>query len=82
MEKYIAEFTNEYGEDWVFEYDYSTGNGVIKGSDVDWNEYPIIDGKALGLVLAQSEIEWLRSCWLEATADSQDPGSKEDISSK
>jgi len=61
-EKYRAEFTNEYGEEWVFEYDYATGIGNVKGSDIAWNHYPVIDGQAEGLILNQRELEWLRLC--------------------
>lgn len=38
-------YTNEYGEQWIFEYDPLTGEGILKGSDIDWQSYRIIEGK-------------------------------------
>lgn len=74
MEKYRAEFTNEYGEDWVFEYDYSTGTGLLKGSDIDWISCPVIKGRAIGLNLTKSELAWMHTSWREATGDLQELG--------
>ena len=61
-------FTNQYGEQWVFEYDPTRGQGVLRGSDVDWQEYPVIDGKVPGLILNDEEILWLREAWNAATS--------------
>lgn len=33
--KYTSEFSNRCGEKWIFEYDYATGKGILKGSDID-----------------------------------------------
>lgn len=68
-----SRFTNEYGEDWIFEYDYSTGTGLLKGSDIDWNSYPVIKGCAIGLNLIKSELAWMRICWREAIGDLSEP---------
>ena len=62
-----ARFTNRYGEEWEFEYDPSTGKGVLRGADVDWQEYCVIGGMAVGLILNNEEILWLRKAWAEAT---------------
>jgi len=35
-------FTNRYGEEWEFTYDSDTGTGILRGSDVDWEEYPVV----------------------------------------
>lgn len=67
METYKSEYTNEYGENWVFEYNYSTNVGLVRGSDVDWNTYAVIEGQAHDLVLNQSEKNWLKSTWSDAT---------------
>ena len=55
-----SHFTNRYGEEWEFEYDANSGEGVLRGSDVDWQEYCVIGGIAPGLILNEEEIQWLR----------------------
>ena len=65
---YCSRFTNEHGEEWQFEYSYGTGEGILKGSDVDWQTYRVVDGHALGLILSQEELLWLRKVWADATA--------------
>lgn len=62
-----SHFTNRYGEEWLFEYDAPTGEGVVRGSDVDWQEYRVVAGRALDLIMNQEEIEWLREAWAKAT---------------
>lgn len=63
-------FTNRYGEEWKFMYDSDTGEGILSGSDVDWEEYPVVGGLAPGLILNEEEIVWLRKTWAEATGES------------
>ena len=65
---YTSRFRNRYGEEWVFEYDAMKEEGVLRGSDVDWQEYRVIGGRAEGLILNDEEIRWLRKAWAEATA--------------
>ena len=60
-------FTNRYGEKWEFVYDSDTGVGILRGSDVDWKEYPVAGGLAQGLILNEEEIAWLRKTWAQAT---------------
>ena len=67
---YISRFTNRYGEEWRFEYDCSRVEGMLSGSDVDWQKYRVVEGRALGLILNEEEIQWLRKAWLEATSAS------------
>jgi len=62
---YTSRFTNQYGEEWEFEYDPSRGEGTLRGSDVDWQEYRVIAGHAPGLILNVEEIQWLRQTWKE-----------------
>ena len=64
---YRSRFTNQYGEEWEFAYDSTTGEGILRGSDVDWQEYRVIDGRVPGLILNDEEILWLRKSWAEAT---------------
>jgi hypothetical protein len=64
---YVWHFTNRYGEQWEFTYDPATGEGVLRGSDVDWQEYAVVEGRAEGLILNDEELLWLRQVWAEAT---------------
>ena len=48
---YISRFTNGYGEEWQFEYDCSRAEGMLSGSDVDWQKYRVVGGLAPGLIL-------------------------------
>ncbi len=63
-------FTNRYGEEWEFVYDSASGEGVLRGSDVDWKAYRVVSGFAPGLILNEEEIIWLRKTWAEATGGS------------
>lgn len=65
---YTSRFTNEYGEEWEFEYDPGKGEGILRGSDVDWKEYRVVGGRAPGLILNDEEIRWLRNAWAEAAS--------------
>ncbi len=64
--KYTSEFANRYGETWVLEYDYDTGQGVLRGSDVNGQSYPVVDGHAVNLLLNDEELVWLSQVWKEA----------------
>jgi len=65
--RYHSRFTNRYGEEWEFEYDSLKKEGVLRGSDVDWQDYRVLDGRVPGLMLNEEEIRWLRKAWAEAT---------------
>ena len=67
---YTSEFANRYGGKWIFEYYYATGKGILKGSDVDWQSYDVVDGRAPDLILNNEEILWLRRAWHEAVGHS------------
>jgi hypothetical protein len=60
-------YTNEYCEEWIFEYDSLTGVGNLKGSDINWKNYKVIKGKVTGLLLNKGELEWLKQAWEQAT---------------
>ena len=66
--RYLSRFTNRYGEEWQFEYDRARREGILRGSDVDWQSYRVIGGQARGLILNEEEVQWLRKAWSEATA--------------
>lgn len=65
---YFSYFENEHGEQWVFEYDYSTKTGKLHGGDVGWDDvYSVFDGQVDNLILNTNEKIWLRACWFAAT---------------
>jgi hypothetical protein len=66
---YSSQSSNRYGEQWEFEYDPLKKEGVLRGSDVDWQEYRVINGRAFGLILNDEEIRWLRKAWADATTE-------------
>ena len=66
---YTSRFRNRYGEEWEFEYDSLKGEGILRGSDVDWQGYRLVGGLVPGLILNEEEISWLRKAWAEATAE-------------
>jgi len=70
---YVSEYTNEYGEEWIFEFKPETGKAVVKGSDVDWEEYAVTEGYAFGLVMNEGELQWLRKAWADAIASKPGP---------
>ena len=49
---YNSRFTNRYGEEWEFEYDPLKKEGVLRGSDVEWQDYRVIEGRVPGRVLS------------------------------
>ena len=50
-------------------YDRVTKKAVLYGGDVEWgNEYQVKDGRVQGLILDQTELNWLNACWRAATA--------------
>ncbi len=65
--RFTSRFANRYGEEWIFQYDPDTGEGVLRGEDLDWQECRVVEGRALGLLLNEEETQWLRTTWLEAT---------------
>jgi hypothetical protein len=48
-------------------YDSIAGEGMVCGSDVDWEPYPVVEGRAVGLILNDEEVAWLRKAWAEAS---------------
>lgn len=63
---YTSRFSNQYGEEWVFEYDPTKEEGVLRGVDIGWQEYRVVEGRVPGLILNDEEILWLRKAWAEA----------------
>ena len=65
--RYHSRFTNRHGDEWEFEYDSLKKEGVLRGSDVDWRDYRVLDARVAGLMLNEEEIRWLQKAWAEAT---------------
>ncbi|MBW4419313.1 MAG: hypothetical protein KME13_08785 [Myxacorys californica WJT36-NPBG1] len=61
MEIYISKYSNEFGDEWIFEFDYSVLAGTLTGSDIDWTVHQVLDGKVPELNLYQDEKQWLKS---------------------
>jgi hypothetical protein len=60
---YIGYFENDYGEQWIFTRDRTTGIATLRGGDIGWNtNIDETDGPAAALVLNQPERQWLESC--------------------
>ena len=66
-QRYFSRFKNRYEEQWEFEYDPHKQEGIVRGSDVDWNEYRVTGGRAFELIMNEEEVLWLRKAWEEAT---------------
>jgi len=64
---FTSRFANRYGEAWIFQYDRDTGEGILRGEDRDWQECRVVEGRAVGLILNEEEIQWLRASWMDAT---------------
>lgn len=61
-----SSFSNRSGQEWIFEYNPQTKLGIIKGTNVEQQEYPVINGQAEGLSLNDEESTWLRQSWATA----------------
>ena len=72
MKPYKSQYKSDLGDKWVFTYDYGTNKGIITGSDVNWEEYRVINGRAVGLLLSDEESKWLRESWDKAMENSAD----------
>jgi len=73
-DKYVGYFENAYGEQWVFVGDCKTGEAVIHGGDVDWEEYKVSRENVIpsGIILNDAETHWIISCFMamsDATFD-------------
>ena len=60
-------YTNQFGEQWEFQYNPVLGKGRLRGSDIDWEEHDVVQGRTLDLILSEDELEWLRKVWNDAT---------------
>jgi hypothetical protein len=58
----------------MFSFDSATNRAFIKGSDVGWDSYPVIEGVAYGLDLIEEEKAWLTQVWEDATKETTSVG--------
>ena len=67
---YHGYFQNEYGDQFVFVYDYTSRKGMLWSGDAGWDEpYHVVDGNAPNLIMGANEVLWLQVCWKTATAN-------------
>jgi len=67
---YYGYFENPFREQWVFKYDRASKRGELQGGDAGWeNVFQVIDGRAVGLILGEEELQWLLACWHAATGE-------------
>jgi hypothetical protein len=60
---YTGYFVNEHGEQWIFTYDRSTTEAVLRGGDIGWNNpVEVVGGKPADLILSETEALWLHAC--------------------
>lgn len=65
---YIGYFESGLGEQWLFTRDRVTGDAAVRGGDAGWEKsYPIIGGRAEGLVLTDEEAAWVAVCWIASS---------------
>ena len=65
---YIGYFENEHGEQWVFTCERTTGEAVLRGGDIGWNEsWPVVNGEVDAQNLSRHEKLWLAACHAAAT---------------
>jgi hypothetical protein len=61
-----AEMTSS-SEQAVFVYDYQTDEASVWMGDTGWHDPDrVVDGRAEGVILNESEAAWIRACWLAA----------------
>jgi hypothetical protein len=66
--QYRSYFENEFGEQAIFVYDYTTEEGILYMGDAGWeNPVAVDEGRAKGLIVSDSEQFWLLGCWMAAT---------------
>jgi hypothetical protein len=61
--RYLGYFENQYGEQSIFVFDYTLGEGFVFCGDAGWEVYPVREGVVVELMLNEVEKSWLRNCW-------------------
>lgn len=62
---YLETYTNEYGEQWWFDYDKNNDMGILWGNDslIVGDKFYIFDGTTPKLILNSEEKEWITNTW-------------------
>lgn len=60
---YVGYFVNEHGEQSIYTYDHDTRQAFVYSGDMDWRRYDVRNGVPVGLILTETERDWLRACW-------------------
>jgi hypothetical protein len=65
-DKYVGYFENPYGEQWVFIGHPGTGEAVIRGGDVGWeNEHKLsLKSPCPNMILNEPEKMWIITCFM------------------
>jgi len=64
---YTAYFENDYGEQMVFQYDYTTKKGTLWHGDYSWDSPVEVMGGGTTLVMGEEDRAWLQLVWRVAT---------------
>ncbi|MFH1264132.1 MAG: hypothetical protein ABIK89_00280 [Planctomycetota bacterium] len=67
---YVGYFQGSYGDQFVVRIDQKTGEGVLRGGDIGWDEEcKVVNGIAPALNMSPPERLWLVACWVAATGE-------------
>ena len=73
--QYIGYFENPFGEQWIFTLNRISGEAVLRGGDIGWNDaHKVFDGEVPGLALGPEEQLWLHACWAAASQQRRSSG--------
>jgi hypothetical protein len=65
---YRGYFENDYGEQAIFVYNRTTGEGTLYMGDAGWETpHRVLNGAIPNLILSPAERAWLDACWKAAT---------------
>lgn len=65
---YYGYYENEFGEQWLFIYDFDKDQGFLRGGDVGWDAvYSLGEDCRIDLILSKEERAWLTACYHTAT---------------
>ena len=60
---YYGYFENEFGEQFVFEYDFDAHRGRLWAGDAGWEQPVIVTESKCPMILGNDERAWLSACW-------------------
>ena len=59
---YYGYFEGQNGDQWVFVYDFVTGQGRLYGGDVEWDNPGVVSGDTAPFILDEAESSWYAAC--------------------